>query len=233
MKDYFWSDHFAEQAIAQVEILIEVLDQRLLPAFEDISEEADRHAEDVYQHLGSMSMGSDVLDMADAAEVARDEGIERYEALTDIRQAILNALTVALYHLIEQQLLLFLRRHVLHPREENDPKLWSMSTLIDRMRSAGIDLTTLTHWDTLQELRLAANTIKHADGKSADELHALRPELFVEPTLRSTTTPRPYQRRRVYAPMAGDDLFISRDDLRAFAEKSIGFLRALSTALRP
>ncbi|MFC0402993.1 hypothetical protein [Paraburkholderia rhizosphaerae] len=63
---------------------------------------------------------------------------------------------------------------------------------------------------------MVANTVKHADGDSADLLKAARPEFF-EPehaTGEITTMPFRYE-PRVYRPMSGEDLYLTVADLRA------------------
>jgi hypothetical protein len=233
MRDHLWADHFERIAIPQVEILLEVLDQRIMPAFDTIADEGMRHSEETYRRLGSMPASDAGLDMAAAAEMAQEEGLARYESLSGVRQAILNALAIALYHLLEQHLLFFHRRHVLHPSEENDPTLWKVQVLIERLRAKGLDLTAMKNWPMLQELRLTANALKHGDGQSADELHKRRPELFLEPTLRRASLRWSKYKSHVFAPMAGDDLFVSVEDFHGFAEYAINFLKELSQSLRP
>jgi hypothetical protein len=65
--------------------------------------------------------GSDRHDMADAAESAQEVGLELYLQLTGVRQGVLNLFTASLYHLFEQQLMVFYRRQVLRANEENNP----------------------------------------------------------------------------------------------------------------
>lgn len=49
--------------------------------------------------------------------------MEHYGALSNVKQALLSIFAPTLTHAWEQQLLLFHRRVVLHPSEENDPDI--------------------------------------------------------------------------------------------------------------
>jgi hypothetical protein len=62
-------------------------------------------------------------------------------------------------------------RAVLDRQEENDRSLFKMSEFQKRMKAVGIEITTFSSWAKVDELRLLANTVKHAEGDSAHELH--------------------------------------------------------------
>lgn len=231
--DPFWRQHFLRIAVSQVEMLREVLIERLLPTFENIEEEATRHADELYEELGNLPGGDDGPDMGDFAEIARDAGQDRYDALADARQAVLNAMTVSLYHLVEQHLLRFHRQHVLHPSEEDNEKLWWLEELFDRLSEMGLDVRLLPSWKKVEELQHTANAIKHADGRAANRLRKVRPDLFVSPLLRNGdprflrgTTP-------VFTPMAGDDIYVSVDDFTVFAAATIRFFEEFADAIYP
>jgi hypothetical protein len=228
----FWADHFADVAIPQVQVLASTLRDRILPAFANIEQEAQDHAEEVYRELGNQPAFNDSVDMADLAEAANERGLARYEALTGVRQAIINALTVALHHMLEQELLFFLRRHVLHRSEEPDLSLAKLAILWARLRARGLEVEALDGWSKLRELGLVANTVKHADGRSADDLKRLRPDLFVPPELRTTRFARSATGRRVYRPASGNDLYVSQADFEEYTAAAEHFLRAFADAIR-
>src|SRR5437764_3930503 len=102
----FWAAHFREVFVRQVRAFARALEARVLPAFEGIEAEAEQIAEEEYQRLGSMP-GDGSVDMGDLADYAQEAGSAHYEELSDVRQAILNLAAAALFHLLEQQLLLF------------------------------------------------------------------------------------------------------------------------------
>ena len=86
------------------------------------------------------------------AEQAIEHYAECLETLSDVRQGMVNLLAVGLYHLFEQQ-----RKLTTSSRES-----------AVGFKSAG----------KINELKMAANTIKHGKGDSAKQLARLRPDLF-------------------------------------------------------
>lgn len=218
-----WSDHFRRRAVPQVRILLSTLRDRVLPIFANIEQEANDYGEQVFQELGNQPSYDDSVDIGDLAEIAQDRGLARYEALAGVRQAIINALTVSLHHVVEQELLYFLRRHVLTPLEEPDLSLAKLAVLSSRLRAKGLDIERIDGWQTLKELGLVANTIKHAEGRSAEELKPIRPDLFVPPELRATRFAKSAT-GSVYCPAAGDDLLVSLADFEVYAAAAERFL---------
>jgi len=215
--------------------LVETLCERLLPTFNDtrLEEEARLKVEEEWQKLSSSQAGEDIPDMADLAERASDTGLDYYVMITGLRQGIQNMFAVALYHLYEQQAMYFLRNELL-PREEQDvAKFLTFCELRKRMFDFGIDLRSFKCKPTILELSLLANTVKHADGKSSADLRVLRPGLFMSPMLermgfRQTSSPPP-----VFTPLMGEDVYVSVDDLRRYADGVIDFWQELSDAISP
>jgi hypothetical protein len=156
------------------------LEKRTLPAFAGIEQEAEKVSEEAWDAFMSAPATGDE-DPSEFAEAATQAGASHYLLLDGIRQGMVNLFAAAIYHALEQQLVLFLRREVLNPREENDSSLFSVSELQNRLKARYLDLAALPSWQKVQELRLVANTVKHAEGKSARELHDVRPDLFRHP----------------------------------------------------
>ena len=72
------------------------------------------------------------------------------------------------------------------------------------------------------ELKLIANTIKHAEGPSAGKLYKIRPDLFSNPILQDES--RMMTKRWVVSkPLFGEDLYITLDDFTLFVEAVKGF----------
>ena len=66
------------------------------------------------------------------------------------------------------------------PRNDKDPSLIKWRPAKDRLiKYYGIDIEKFSSWAKVNELRLLANAVKHADGDSCTELKGLRPDLFV------------------------------------------------------
>lgn len=171
---------------------------RLLGSFSGIEDEAERDTNAAFQAYGAMPGEGD---MGDLAESARDEGIEYYRTLVELRQGVTNLLAVGLYHLYEQ-----------HRRRVNEALAASGST--------PPEVEQFPSWRTVDELRLVCNAVKHADGPSAKDLRKVRPDLFDHPIVRAgfLGRPRTSAPRRLVNPMGGTDLFLSRDDLTVYRD---------------
>ena len=74
-----------------------------------------------------------------------------------------------------------------------------------------IDLRTLIAWSKIDELRLAANAVKHAEGSAAQRLRQVRPELFQHPLVRHLMPDMSTSVLPVRTPLAGDNLYMTED----------------------
>ncbi|MDO9371824.1 MAG: hypothetical protein Q7U07_04445 [Gammaproteobacteria bacterium] len=226
----FWADQFKGAFVPEVRALVETLETRLLPTFANLKSEADAKEKEERERLGSLP-GDGSEDMADLAERAFEIGLAHYQTMMSIRQGLLNMFAVALFHLYEQHVMLFHRREVLEPREENDSKFLKHSVFRERLRNLGIDATSFASWPVLQELGLVANTVKHAEGDSSAKLHAQRPALFEPPELAGFGFAGLKSVARVFTPLTGDDIYVSLEDLKRYADAAGQFWEELSDAL--
>lgn len=228
----YWSYFFEASFSKQVRMLCDVVVDRVLPVFDDADKEAERVAADEFARLGSITGGDGTpfLDSADAAERANEVGLAHYEMLTSVHQALVNLTAAALHHMLEQQLLLFHRRQVLSPREEVDPRLSTdMTVFRQRLKDGGLDLNDLGSWRALEELRCLANTIKHGEGRSAAKLRELRPQLFTSPVLHGTRWEEPLG--VVSQPLAGEDIYVTADDLARYRDMVLEFWNEFGEAI--
>ncbi|MCU1302008.1 MAG: hypothetical protein JWQ87_2292 [Candidatus Sulfotelmatobacter sp.] len=221
---------FRREFAPQVRAIVETLEKRMLPAFAGIEDEAETVVEKAWDALMS-APGTGDEDPGDFAEAAQDAGISHYMLLNGIRQGMVNLFAAALYHAFEQQIMMFLRREVLHPREENDPRLFQMSEFQKRMNILGIDITTFLAWAKVDELRLVANTVKHAEGSAAHKLHEIRPDLFVPPQTAELGLALDKIEPRVFLPLVGEDLFVSVADAGQYRDSLLEFWQQLGDAL--
>jgi hypothetical protein len=226
----FWRGHFIRKFIPHLRRLLETLESRILPAFGNIEEEATRIQDETYHELMNMPAGADD-DPSVPAELAFEAGLAHYEDTSDVKQTLLNAYASLLYHCWEQQLLEFHRREILHPNDQHDHTLLHLRTVQKYLLENGIDITTLSSWPALEELRLVTNTVKHGDGVSAEELKRRRPDLFEPPSTAEHSLPSFPCRRHVYAPLSGNDSYISLDDLRMYIDAAISFWNEFPDAL--
>lgn len=234
MSHQFWSRHFTAVNQKQMSTMLDVLTERLLPAFDNLDAEADAKADEAWEAYGSMACGEygPLLDESEAAELAKQAGMDHYRALYAARQTLLNSFAVTLYHLWEQQALAFHRRQVLHPAEENDHKLLTLEAFANRLQPVGVDVRSLPCWPTLCMFRDLANTIKHADGRAADSLKRSHPQWFVPPSMRDDEFASLWKAgARVYQPLAGDDVYVTLEDLGTFVRTTEQFWKELVTAL--
>jgi len=225
----FWAGYLHRVCIPQVRILRETVFDRALPAFDRIEEEADRVEQATWDRRGD-SAGPDA-DPGDLAEAAIDAGVDHYLMRIDAQQSLRNLFAVALHHLLEQQLLFVLRRELLPKEEENNPAHFTRPRVIEEFAAQGIDLKTFPEWSCLEELRLLANTVKHADGSAAKQLMALNARLFVAPTLRDQPEHGPVVAGQVFTPLAGDDVYVTAPELGAYFDCVDAFLLRLAEAM--
>ena len=227
----FWAGTFSNVFAKQTSGFCTTVEDRLLPTFDSLEAEADQVADDEWQRLGQ-SVGSEDTDMADLAERATEAGVAYYMSMESVRQTLINLSVAALYHLFEQQLLFFYRRQVLHPREENDRDLIKIKVLKEKLASAGVDLEGLASWGKIEELRVVANTVKHAEGSSAEKLRDLRPDLFFDSHLRGSSGFESSSQSHVYLPLAGEDIFLSIADLKHYCAALHEFWQELAGAIQ-
>ena len=171
--------------------------------------------------------GNEYTDPGDIADWANDHSLAWWEKLVSLRQSMVNLLATGLYHLIEQQLGV-LSLDCAYERVR-DTKLDVVKTWY--MTNLGIDLSSLESWAKIQELRLIANSVKHAEGGSAKQLRELRPDLFQNPAfahIRAEMGANWFDRQEPLAmPLAGEDLFVTEDDLRNYSAAAVALFESI------
>lgn len=199
-----------------------------LAGFVNLEQRANAVADAAFKRYGSRSATDDSGDMSQEVEWANDEGQIYYEAMAGLRQATINLLSAGLFHLLEQQLakLTFdrtFRDMHLNPKDANlGPNgklvLWYKDHF-------DLDLNLLPQWVKIDQLRLLANAVKHADGGSAQELRSRREELFRSPTLDKLRLPTPdYNQWPIRSPLAGEDLFVTEQIFAEYANATHDFV---------
>ena len=157
------------------------------------------------------------------------------------RQGVHNLLAVGLHHLFVQQQMSFFQRAL--ATKEN--KTWDGTTLDERLAKCGIDSNDFRRAAAkTDELRVAANAIKHGAGRSANQLARLRPDLFEDPILAKVHAeiglPKDEERARerargraaaLVAPLAGDGLYVAENDLTAWCDAAKSYWLELATIL--
>jgi len=229
----FWCRYFKDVFIQQIDAFCDPFVGRVLQAFANMSQEAEEHKDAEYNRLSSQPASEyDTSDMCDIAEQAQGAAIGYYVTLCAIRQTIINLGVAALYHILEQQLLLFHRKHLLYPAEENEIAKISLNVLRKRLQNEGIDIESLQSWPKVTELKLIANSVKHAEGKSAEKVRKLRPDLFTHPDLRALQWTQRPSASRVYSPLAGQDIYLTDNDLETYRSAIIAFWKEFSGVIQ-
>ncbi len=226
----FWEEHFRTVFARQISCFCTAVETRLLPTFDSLEEEAEQAANSEWERLGQAG-ASDSTDPANLADRAEQVGVDYYLLLEGVRQTLISLSVAALYHLFDQQLMVFHRRQLLHPRDENNAALMKIAELEARLSSEGVDIGSFESWSKVDELKAVANAVKHAEGHSADEVRRMRPDLFTPPQLRGATRPDP-SAESVYLPLAGEDIFLTLDDLREYGSVVLEFWQELGAAIR-
>lgn len=204
----------------------------VLPAFNNIDSRARQVAVDYYDKISSQPAGEyEEIDMADVAEAAQDQSLDWYDMMTSLRQTMLNLLAAGLFHLIEQQLGMlsqdaWFSKTPLRTVRLEDIADWYLAFL-------DVDIKALNSWKKIDELRLVANAVKHAEGSATNQLRLLRPELFANPAYadmfpeRAMESPTP-----ISAPLSGEDFFVTQDLLREYSENAEAFFAEIAACFR-
>ena len=210
----FWAYHIKVNFLAGIDYYARCLEKKIIPAFDSIEKEADEIEREAFKNP-SEYIDPEFYDPADAAEDAFEKGLEYYEWMKDMLQGITNLFTAGLYHLFEQQLLLFHCQELLDLSEKNNIKLLNLTEAKDRLFKHGIIIENFNSWSKINELRIVANTVKHADGSSAQKLKSKRPDLFSRTTnplfITPPTIPGPLR-----TPLTGDSLYITQNEFNKF-----------------
>lgn len=210
--------------------------KKIPPMFDDLEQEAESVAEAEFERLCAQPADPDWQgDLGDLAERAEEHGNEYGETMFAIHQSVLNLLAVGLQHLFEQQQK-GLYRQTYAGRTCGQ---FTWEALNDSLLLSGVNRTNLPGADQLKELRLAANTIKHGSGRSAEELAALRPGLFDFDPGGTTGTDLGQQKRiattkasdLLFAPLGGGDLYVAKADLADWCDGVLQFWRGISAIL--
>lgn len=226
----FWARVFKREFSPQLSAIVEALEKRTLPAFDGIEKEAESVADKAWEGFMSSAATGDE-DPADLAEASQEAGISHYVLLAGIRQGMINLFAAALYHAFEQQVMRFHRKQVLYPREENDPKLFNVPEFQNRLKGLGIDITRFSSWPKINELRLVAHAVKHAEGDSSQRLHRQRPDLFENPEMKKLGLSSGKLHPRVFFPLVGEDLYVSLADIKRYRDALVKFWKELADAM--
>lgn len=222
---------FRDPFRSQIRALRHALLTHMLPALPDAEAEAEQLKQALWQKTQSQpSDGS--KDSGDFAEWVQDHAIHKYSELCGVRQGATNMAAVALWHMLEQQAMVFLRKEILSSDEiaalneasvRDRQRIFSWSGFKSLLLDKGVDVRKLQCATTLEELRLVANVAKHATGDSADQLFKRRPDLFTAPGLNRMGFGKRDDANQVAQPAAGEDLYLSEADINTYFDAAESF----------
>lgn len=227
----FWKARFRDDFIPAVRRVEDVFVNRILPTFATIDSESEALTQRLWEEAMAEPYNGDGPDEGDIAAAVEDAGISHYIGLKGMEQGLLNCCALFLYHLYEQHLMIFHRKELLDWREQHDSILFTHQQIHKQLELAGVDVKTFATWPKLEELRCLANTIKHGEGKSSQELLASAPQLFMSPALKGIPLYDMASSGRVYSPLVGDDIFVTPEQIGEYANTIERFWLELSAAL--
>jgi hypothetical protein len=213
---HLWSHHIRNVFLYEIDLFANCLVDKVIPAFENLEEESEKVADREYEVRASSFNSNKGLD--EVAEEAKDEAINYYVTMKNVLQGIINMFAVGLYHIFEQQLFFFHRKELLSPDEEDNTDLLRTGEATIRLANNGINIENFKSWKKIEELRLVANTAKHADGQSSEELKKLRPDLFWRPNFIDGVESQKLPLTSVYKPLMGEDFYITQQEFMLYVE---------------
>ncbi len=189
MSDYVLFQMYSgvrSQLIEKHKFYVQQAQKRLLEQFTDeaISQEADQVAEETWKKYGE-NFNPDIDDESHGAEAAYDEGVWRYQLLTELRDNVRLSIIAGFFHEWEKNLRQWLVNEVnewLHGNVTKD-KIWKaqLTDLFDLLKSFGWSLQSSTFFPHLDACRLVVNVYKHGDGQSLENLSSNYPEFLKHP----------------------------------------------------
>ena len=227
--NFFWANYIKTVFLPGIEFFSRCMLEKVIPSFDNVEDEADEIEREAFENPGGLA-DPEFYDPADHAEGAFEKGLEYYEWMIGTLQGIINLFTAGLYHLFEQQFLFIYRRELLQRHEENDPNFLKFGIAKQRFSDQGIRIEDFGSWPKVNELRLLANTVQHADGVSATDLKAKRPDLFSRPdnrlVIKLNRPPGP-----VYTPLTGNEIYVTKEEYLNYVNAVKEFWGEMASAL--
>ena len=226
------ADYIRDMVLRDFRAFDEVVTKRVLPTFDNFGTEALEHGDEWFQErAGHLNPLDD--DEYDAAAYYADQAMDKTLAFADMLVSMYFAssalYTVGLFHLFEQHAADFLL-WLLGCGSDKEVRLKDFTGWLKS--DASIEVEALGSWATIQELRLVANAIKHAEGTSAAKLRKTRPELFVHPSARDGDKRGHRVKRRIRKPLFGEDLYLTSDDFSRYSRAVMGFWEELANLMK-
>jgi len=131
-----------------------------------------------------------------------------------MHHTVVNLFTAALFHLFEQQVGTMLEDWTGKRPKFPFDELRKLS--VENSTGKPVDVKAAPMWSKLEELRLVANVVKHAEGDSADKLRAVNDAYFKLPAVRGTDLEKYFDHRMLGEPLTGEGIYVTKNDYDAF-----------------
>ena len=223
----FQAEYFIRKSLEELQYYASVFHERIAPAFDGLDDEAKRIEVEEYTRLGQF-VDPDYADPSDGAEQAYFKGVDFYLATDAVRQGLFNLMIAGLFHLLEQQAQYLATRILSNSIVQPDGSggFQQLKALVSR--EFHVNIESFPCWPQLNELRLVTNTVKHGDGRSSDELKALNPALFKDPS-----DPLPQFHGLPLRPLVGEGLRLTSDHFNTYKTCLEQFWSELTAGLLP
>lgn len=226
-----WKHRFESDFIPAIYRVRDVFLLRLLPTFSSIDSDTDEYTKQLEKDALARPYYDDGPDESDIYDGIRDASISYYQGLKGMEQGITNCCALFLYHLYEQQSMIFLRQELLDWKQRGKTSQFTQKKFKAQLLKAKVDVSNLPSWSKLEELRHLANTIKHAEGDASNSLYSRAPHLFEPRTTHVLPGKNIPPSSRVYAPLLGEDIFVTAEQINEYTEACAHFWIELADAL--
>lgn len=176
---YAWQ---REMALARLRVFRTQMLERVFPAFANIEAEAEARGEELF--LGALSRpGYSEGDESALAEHAHETAVEHFRDLHEVLITSINFATATLFHAhwetpVRAWLVGEAPMFGASTREMKKLERTQLAEVLAFLAKHGWATDEAEWLPRLEELRLVANTVKHAKGDSAQALYALDRTLF-------------------------------------------------------
>lgn len=222
--------HFKHHYAARLELFVSVFKERFLGAFGSLEDEVQAVSDGAWARWSESPYNAGV-DPSLVANDALQIGVDYFSSLMGARQAYVNLAVVGLYHAWEQQVLEFFGRYIVGEEHRKKVSAIGLGEFKRVAKRAGVRIDEFPSACTIETLRLCANAVKHAEGSSASQLRERRPEFFVHPGVSGTELGSLMASRILYAPLSGDDLYVTESHLDEFLAGTIQYWADMTHAL--
>ena len=193
----------------------DMLLDRVVPIFENVEAEQERLASAA---MAAFSRYCD--DESYAADLAYERATEGTLMFMEMRGVFLATGTAGLFHLFERQLYKFLNHELERSEAADRVRDWrdveQVVKALSVSRCRGQTLQAAFNDPDLQELRNAANAVKHGEGRSLDALRAARAPIVAAERVRGD-----YAANELSA--LGVPISIQPDDVRRYRDSLLRF----------